>query len=106
MDHDVKPLYLFYQSNVVTLFLQDEAENGSPIEDDKNRGMFDQEEYSCSDSEEEEEEVQYGARRRKPDRGAQKANKYSLCTNCLLMSLIVCFQGCIMEIKFKEEAKC
>jgi hypothetical protein len=35
--------------------------------------MFEQVYYSCSDSEE--EEVQYGARRRKPDKIAQKGNK-------------------------------
>lgn len=60
-----------FQSDMVTWFLQEEFENGNPQEDGKK--MFDPEDYSGTDSDE--DEVQYGARRRKPDKAALRGNK-------------------------------
>ncbi|KAK4015632.1 hypothetical protein OUZ56_030607 [Daphnia magna] len=51
--------------------LHEEFENGNPQEDGKK--MFDPEDYSGTDSDE--DEVQYGARRRKPDKAALRGNK-------------------------------
>ncbi|EFX69271.1 hypothetical protein DAPPUDRAFT_228726, partial [Daphnia pulex] len=51
--------------------LDEETENGNPQEDGKK--MYEQEEYSGTDSDE--DEVQYGARRRKPEKGTFRGNK-------------------------------
>jgi hypothetical protein len=82
--------------------LQEETENGNPQEDGKK--MFEQEEYSGTDSDD--DEVQYGARRRKPEKGTFRGNKYLLKKSILLYhcNKKLFFKGC-MEIKIREEEK-
>jgi hypothetical protein len=65
-------LHHFLTLDATIFFLQEETENGNPQEDGKK--MYEQEEYSGTDSDE--DEVQYGARRRKPDKGPFRGNKY------------------------------
>lgn len=52
-------------------FSQEEIENGNPAEDDQKQ--LDSDDYSSSDSRE--SEVQYGARRKKPEKVVPRSSK-------------------------------